>query len=124
MNWLVLTPEKEEKVKLIHELLYSIHMDWSEDSLLYDRYVLARRLCLNLSSCLRKQRDKLILSDKFANKKECLAEYDKYLDGLGRLYDEMNNYNPNGTHDGKFFNDDFPYGYRGMLEFFGIGEEK
>ena len=118
MNWLVITTSTEEQLKLIYELLFSIDCDWSEGSLLFERYDLAKKLCEAVIKYLKSQQEILEKSDRFSNKKYCLRLYDIYLDALSRLLDTIKNYNPNGTHDGRYFRDEFPYGYRKMLEFF------
>ena len=126
MNWLVITPDIEYKLRLIHDLLSSIQCDWSDDSALPERHSLAAKLCHCVIRDLTKQRDLLELrknqklSVKILNIPECLNLYNKYLEALYKLSDTIDGFTPDGTQDGKYFRYDFPDGYFKMLEFFDL----
>lgn len=97
------TDSLELKIFLIYHLLVSIRMDFGDDSALTERHSLALKLT-GLAI------------------KECEGDIAK-ADKLKTLRQEIERFKP-FKMDGRFFRDEFPHGYIGMLEYFGMKEEK
>ena len=95
---------------LVYHLLYSIRENWGEDSALEERYQLALKLT------------ELAIKDyeMYATwfKGEEAQKYADYAEMMKTLYKEIERYTP--YEDGRYFRDDFPYGYIDMLKKLGM----
>ena len=111
-NTLVIMPDIEYKLELIEALVKSITMDFSDDSLLKERHELAKKLTKNTLDMLEERSNK----DYLASLKPL---FDKYVQALKAFYETLEGFSPY-EQDGRYFRYDFPDGYWGMLEFFGI----
>ena len=128
MNWLVITPDISYKLELIEMLLRSIDMDFSDNSLLYERWKMAQMLCQKVEAVLL-DRQLTIFSEleicrqnnkksRFTNLNKCIDLYNKYIKAIQELKETIDNFDADGTQDGRYFRDVFPEGYRDMLDFF------
>lgn len=113
----------ENQIFLIYNLLYSIRLDFSKDSALKERRDLALKLC-GLAAKEYEARAKTL--------KKCPEEipfwgtYKENMDKAKklRILEKTINGFKAGETDGRYFRYDFPEGYEGMLEYFGMEEEE
>lgn len=115
------TDSLEMKIFLIYHLLVSIRMDFGEDSALYERHLVAHRLT-ELAIEEYERRAKWIEERGESSYGSHAESVDKAAK-LKTLKGTIEDFKPFKT-DGRFFRDEFPYGYIGMLEYFGMEEEK
>lgn len=115
----------ELKIFLIYHLLLSIRMDFSEESALAERHSLALKLTeLAIDEC--KGRAKWFeswLESKGISASSDADDHAAKAKKLEELKKTIEAFNPFET-DGRYFRDDFPHGYIGMLECFGMEETK
>lgn len=117
------TDSLELKIFLIYHLLKSIRMDFGDDSALAERHDLA----LKLTELAAKQYEE---SAKWAKKNpdptSCFNDGEWSADKASKLRElqkDIEGFKP-GETDGRYFRDEFPHGYIGMLEYFGMEEDK
>lgn len=116
------TDSLELKIFLIYHLLLSIRMDFAEkESALKQRYALA----LKLTKLAAKEYE---WRAKWTKKHPDSTSYFKDSEWnagtaskLHELQKEIEGFKP-GETDGRYFRDEFPHGYEGMLEYFGMEE--
>lgn len=117
------TDSLEMKVFLVFHLLLSIRGDFDEHSALKERHALA----LQLTKLAAKEYEE---QAKWAKKNPDPTSY--FNDGewsadkaskLRELQRKIEGFKP-GETDGRYFRDEFPHGYVGMLEYFGLWEEE
>lgn len=113
----------ENQIFLIYNLLYSIRLDFSKDSALKERRDLALKLC-GLAAKEYEARAKTL--KKCPEEIPCWGTFKENMDKakkLKTLAKAIKGFNA-GETDGRYFRDEFPEGYEGMLEYFGMGEEE
>lgn len=113
------TDSLEMKVFLVFHLLLSIRGDFDERSALKERHALA----LKLTKLAAKEYE---WRARFTKKHPDPTSYFKDSEWnadkaskLRELQKEIEGFKPFET-DGRYFRDEFPYGYEGMLEYFGL----
>lgn len=115
------TDSIELKIFLIYHLLVSIRMDFDEKSALKERHSLAHRLT-ELAIEEYERRAKWIEERGESSYGSHAESVDKAAK-LKTLKGTIEDFKPFKT-DGRFFRDEFPHGYIGMLEYFGLWEEE
>lgn len=115
------TNSLELKIFLIYHLLVSIRMDFADDSALAERHSLALKLT---ELAIKEYEERAEWIEKhsapfYGNHAENVDKAAK----LKTLRCEIEGFKPFRT-DGRFFRDEFPHGYIGMLEYFGLWEEE
>ena len=117
------TCSQEMKICFIYELLYSIRGDFSRNSALRERKNLAVKLTKlaiqeykgRVSSMLRNG-----VSDSFGwGNIEDIKDHIRNLEILLKTIEHFKPF----KQDGRYFREEFPFGYIGMLEHFGIEKE-
>ena len=113
----------KNQIFLIYHLLRSIRLDFSEDSALKERRDLALKLC-GLAAKEYEARAKYLKKHPeeipyWGTREENLDRVKK----LRILEETISGFLVNET-DGRYFRYDFPEGYEGMLEYFGMKEEE
>ena len=112
----------EMKVEVVYELLLSIRGDFGEESALRERKELALKLT---KLAIKEFNGRIKLMNTFGENnyygtiqynKECVKK-------LIILEKTIKRFTP-FRDDGRYFRDEFPYGYINMLEYFKIGEDK
>ena len=117
------TDSLEMKVFLIFHLLLSISMDFDVDSALYQRFDLALRLT---RLAAREYEERAKWTEKHPNATSYFKDSEWDLDKASKLRElqkEIEGFEP-FEMDGRYFRDEFPHGYIGMLEYFGLWEEE
>lgn len=113
----------ENKIYLVYNLLYSIRLDFSKGSALKERRNLALKLC-GLAAKEYEARVKDL--KKYPDLKHYWGTYEENVDKANKLRaleETIRGFEP-GETDGRYFRYDFPDGYEGMLEYFGLEEEE
>lgn len=116
------TDSLELKIFLIYHLLMSIRMDFAKkESALKERHALA----LKLTKLAAKEYE---WRAKWTKKHPDSTSYFKDSEWnadtaskLRELQKDIEEFKP-GENDGRDFRDEFPHGYEGMLEYFGMEE--
>ena len=113
----------EMKIEFIYELLKSICCDFGPDSALRERHKLALKLTrlsikdyVKRLKLVRRRGLRCKINTRVYETSEELRE--KILK-LKELYRTIDNFTP-FHQDGRYFSDIFPFGYEGMLDYFGI----
>lgn len=117
------TDSLEMKIFLIYHLLMSIRMDFDEKSALKERHALALKLT---KLAAKEYEDRAKWTKKHPDPTSYFKDSEWNADKAGRLrvmQMEIEGFKP-GETDGRYFRYDFPHGYIGMLEYFGLWEEE
>ena len=116
------TDSYEMKICLIYELMRSISCDFSEKSALKER----KNLALLLTKLAVNETNRRVKRVKKYPKEAKIygnwAELREQLRSLKKLLKTIAAFNP-GHQDGRYFRDEFPSGFYGMLKAFDIEEE-
>lgn len=113
----------ENQIFLVYNLLYSIRLDFSRDSAVKERRDLALKLC-ELAAKEYEARAKTLKKCPeeipFWGTREANMDKASKLKALAKVIKGFKAYKT----DGRYFRDDFPDGYEGMLKYFGLEEEE
>ena len=113
----------ETKVFLVYHLLVSIRMDFSDDSALKERHALALKLT---KLAAKEYEERAEWTKKYPVQTSYFKDSEWNADKASKLRElqkEVEWFKP-GETDGRYFRDEFPHGYEGMLKYFGMEEEE